>query len=103
MSADQRSGHYNLLNVPQRALYPARIFIMKTLLQRDTEFKEFKKLLCMSDGNLWSNMRALEQLHLVVLRKEVEGRKVKSVYSITDKGRSMFTAFRKAILELLEP
>jgi DNA-binding HxlR family transcriptional regulator len=75
---------------------------VKTLLQKDTEFKEFKKLLCMSDGNLWSNMRALEQLDLVILRKEVEGRKVKSVYSITANGRSVFMTFRKAILELLE-
>jgi DNA-binding HxlR family transcriptional regulator len=101
-STDQESAYHNPSDIPQRLLYPARMFIMKRLLKRDTEFKEFKKLLNMSDGNIWSHMRALEQLNLVSLRKEVEGRKVKSVYSISANGRSVYTVFSKALLELLE-
>jgi DNA-binding HxlR family transcriptional regulator len=103
MASNHAICHDNMNDIPQRLFYPARIFILKRLVQEDVEFQKLKTELKMSDGNLWSNMRALEQLGLVVLRKEVDssGRKVKTMYSITEEGRTIFADFRNRLLGLL--
>jgi DNA-binding PadR family transcriptional regulator len=46
----------------------------------------------MSDGNLWSNLRALEQMGLVKLGKEIDegGKEAYTNYSITEKGKTAF-------------
>lgn len=60
------------MNGFERLFYPARIFILKSLLKKPTRFQKLKKELGMKDGSLWSNMKALEQMGLVVLGKEID-------------------------------
>ncbi len=88
----------------QRLLYPARIYILKKLVQQKADYQELKKDLNMIDGNLWSNMRALEDMGLVSLHKEIDksGRKTKTVYQITDKGRSVYRDLHSRLLNLLK-
>jgi hypothetical protein len=51
--------HYSKIDELYRILYPARIFILKSLIENKTiRFQKFKQELGMSDGNLWSNLRA---------------------------------------------
>jgi len=58
----------------------------------------------MSDGNLWSNLRALEQMDLVKLGKEIDegGREAYTNYSITEKGMSAYMNLRDKLLKLLQ-
>ncbi len=88
--------HYIDISDLQKLLF-LRIFILKTLLQKDTDYQGLKNELNMSDGNLWSNMRALEQRGLIDIRKEIDegGRKVKTVYSSTEKG-SYISGFKES-------
>ena len=65
--------HYSKIDELHRILYPAWIFILKSLIENKTiRFQKFKQELGMSDGNLWSNLRALEQMGLVKLGKEID-------------------------------
>jgi predicted transcriptional regulator len=52
----------------QRLLYSSRIYILKKLMSHKTDFQELIKDLDMVDPNLWSNMRALEDMGLVSLQ-----------------------------------
>lgn len=58
----------------------------------------------MIDGNLWSNMKALENMGFVSLHKEIDssGRKTKIIYQITDKGRSTYADLHSRLLKLLQ-
>lgn len=89
----------------QRILYPARIFVLKSLMNNESvRFQKFKKDLNMSDGNLWSNLRALEQMGLVTLGKEIDegGREAYTIYTITEKGKSAYLDLRSRLLLLLQ-
>lgn len=99
------SEYFEIDPISQRLLYPSRIFILKTLMKNDTSFSEIRTILNdMIDGNVFGHMRALEQLRLVTVRKEVYNnrRKVRTVYSITEKGRSIFTNLQNKMLVLLQ-
>jgi DNA-binding HxlR family transcriptional regulator len=95
---------YTDLSDIQRLLYPARIYILKKLMQQKADYQELKKELNIIDGNLWSNMRALEDMGLVTLHKEIDssGRKTKTIYYITDKGRSAYQDLHSRLLKLLQ-
>ncbi len=88
----------------ERIFYPARIFILKSLLVKPLRFQKLKKELNMSDSNLWSNMRALEQMGYVTLDKEIDegGREAYTIYYITEKGKSTYLDLHSRILELLQ-
>jgi DNA-binding HxlR family transcriptional regulator len=97
--------HYSKMDDLQRILYPARIFILKSLMNNKTiRFQKFKKDLDMSDGNLWSNMRALEQMGLIMLGKEIDegGREAYTIYSITEKGKQVYLDLQDRLLKLLQ-
>jgi DNA-binding HxlR family transcriptional regulator len=88
----------------QRLLYSSRIYILKKLMSHKTDFQEIIKDLDMVDPNLWSNMRALEDMGLVSLHKEIDssGRKIKTIYYITEKGRSAYQDLQTRLLKLLQ-
>ncbi|MGA9152259.1 MAG: transcriptional regulator [Candidatus Nitrosopolaris sp.] len=72
------------------------------LCSKDTvQFRDIREVTGLSNGYLWSHIRALEVDDLMSINKEVNGRKVKTTYTITDKGRREFEDFRKTMIELL--
>lgn len=88
----------------QRLLYPARIFILNTLLEKNTDYRTFKLALKMNDGNLWSNIRALLEIKAIDYRKEVDdsGKKVITMYRITEKGKIAYNELKENLLQLLQ-
>ena len=58
------------------------------------EFNALKELLNVTDGNLASNIKALEREKYVVVTKAFVDRKPNTKYKITDRGR---LAFKKHI------
>jgi DNA-binding PadR family transcriptional regulator len=54
------------------------------------DFTEMKTLLNITDGNLASHASALEKSEYIVVKKEFVGKKPKTSYSVTEKGRAAF-------------
>lgn len=67
----------------------------------NVKFKDIREHTGLSGGYLWSHIRALECDNLLLIRKELNGRKVKTTYDITNKGVEIFNDFRQTMLKLL--
>ncbi|NUN99917.1 MAG: transcriptional regulator [Saprospiraceae bacterium] len=68
-----------------------RLGIMSALMVNDfVDFNALKELLELTDGNLASHMKALEQLAYVRVEKSFQGRKPNTRYTITPEGRLAF-------------
>lgn len=68
-----------------------RLQIMSVLAANDSfEFNALKELLNVTDGNLASNIKALEKEKYIVVSKSFIDRKPNTRYRITDRGRSAF-------------
>jgi len=76
-----------------------RLGIMSALAVNDElNFNALKELLQITDGNLASHLRSLEESRYVQFRKGFIGRRTNTVYSITREGEQAF----KEHLNLLE-
>ncbi len=68
-----------------------RIGIMSALAVNELlDYNSLKDLLGVTDGNLASHMKTLEALEYVMVEKSFAGRKPKTTYFITQKGRLEF-------------
>lgn len=68
-----------------------RLGIMSVLVVNDwVDFTEMKKLLNVTDGNLASHSTALERKEYIEIKKEFVGKKPRTSYRITDKGKQAF-------------
>ena len=76
----------------------ARLAIMSALAANtDVEFRFLKELLGLSDGNLAAHVGVLEARGYLVVTKEFVGRRPRTTYSLTDRGR---IAFRQYLVNL---
>lgn len=77
--------------VPQEIFRRDRFLILKLLAERGAvEFTAIRDKLGMTDGNLASHLRALENLKYVEFQKEFVGRKTRTVYKLTPAGLTNF-------------
>ena len=95
MSVDIQEGYnkafYNVL----------RLRIMSILMVNDRhDFNSFKALLQVTDGNLASHLKHLEQAEFLLVEKSFAGRKPLTMYGATENGRKAFQA-HLAFLEQL--
>ncbi|MDR1516825.1 MAG: transcriptional regulator [Dysgonamonadaceae bacterium] len=76
----------------------ARLGIMSVLTVNDeADFNTLKDWLNLTDGNLASHTRALENIGYIVAEKKFEGRKPKTSYSATTQGKKAFQAHLQAL------
>ncbi len=69
----------------------SRLGIMSSLMVNDwLDFNTLKEVLELTDGNLASHISALEKADYIQLKKEFVGRKPRTTYSATIKGRNAF-------------
>ena len=81
----------------------ARLGIMSVLMVNDTaDFATLKQLLELTDGNLASHARALEELGYIACEKRFIGRKPNTAYRATLKGREAFREHLAALEEFLK-
>jgi DNA-binding MarR family transcriptional regulator len=81
----------DILKLPAKIFEPHRLLIMKDLyLHGQVEFRQLKHGLGLSDGNLFSHLRALEQGDYIVMIKEIVDKKIRTTYEMTAKGRTEF-------------
>ncbi len=65
------------------------------------DYNSLKKVLKTSDGNLVTHLRKLEDKGLIAVKKFFEGRRPKTIYSITEEGREKLSEYLKAIKQLI--
>ena len=79
-----------------------RLGIMSVLLVNEfVDFNALKELLEITDGNLASHLKALENIHYIRSRKQFIGRKPNTKYEITELGRDRFKEHLDALEKLI--
>jgi DNA-binding MarR family transcriptional regulator len=80
----------------------ARLGIMSVLMVEDrVDFSTLKDTLQLTDGNLASHLRALEDAKYLGVEKQFIGRKPNTTYHATDAGREAFKNHLNALEQLI--
>lgn len=80
-----------------------RLQIMSVLIANDHyDFNSLKELLDLTDGNLASNLKALEKEKYLAVSKSFVNRKPNTKYKATERGRTAFRKHLDALDELIK-
>ena len=80
-----------------------RLCILSALMVNDSvNFNELKELLEITDGNLASHMKALEENKVIKVEKGFIGRKTNTTYKITKTGEKMFKTHIDALEKMIQ-
>jgi len=80
-----------------------RLGIMSVLMVNETyDFNSLKETLNVTDGNLASHLKALEEKGMIIVNKQFIGRKPNTSYSATQTGISDFQQHLKALEDLIK-
>ena len=89
---------------PLRRLFrPYTILIMKTLekYENGVSFQQLKKQFNLTDGNLATYLKSLENQKYVKFYKITEGHKTKTFYHLTEEGKEILKKFTNHLLRIL--
>jgi DNA-binding HxlR family transcriptional regulator len=79
-----------------------RLGIMSVLMVNESfGFNSLKESLDVTDGNLASHLKALEEKGLIKVSKQFIGRKPNTSYAITEEGINLFRQHLKALEDLI--
>ena len=79
-----------------------RLGIMSALLVNDEiNFNDLKELIQVTDGNLASHLRTLEESGYVKVNKGFIGRKTNTTYTVTKAGEKAFKAHLDALEKMI--
>lgn len=79
-----------------------RLGIMSVLMVNDSyDFNGFKETLNVTDGNLASHLKALEEKKMIRVNKQFIGRKPNTSYSATEEGKLVFRQHLKNLEDLI--
>ena len=80
-----------------------RLGIMSVLMVNESvDFNTLKELLNLSDGNLASHVKALEEVRYISVNKQFIGRKPNTTYSASREGKKAFHAHLKELENLIK-
>lgn len=80
-----------------------RLGIMSAVIVNDKmNFNELKELIQVTDGNLASHLKTLEDNEYVKVKKGFIGRKTNTTYSVTKAGQKAFKAQLEALEEMIK-
>lgn len=80
-----------------------RLGIMSALMvNAEINFNELKELIQVTDGNLASHIKALEESGYIKVNKGFVGRKTNTVYSATKAGERAFRAHLDALEQMIK-
>ncbi len=80
-----------------------RIGIMSALMvNEDVNFNDLKSLIDVTDGNLATHLKTLEEHSYIKVEKGFIGRKTNTVYSITKAGEKAFRAHLDALEKIIK-
>lgn len=79
-----------------------RLGIMSALvINKEINFNTFKELLQLTDGNLASHLKSLEEYGYIEVKKNFIGRKTNTTYLLTQVGEEAFNQHLNALENLL--
>lgn len=79
-----------------------RLGIMSVLMVNESvDFNTLKELLNLSDGNLASHIKALEEVSYIIVNKQFVGKKPNTTYSASKDGKKAFNAHLKELETLI--
>lgn len=79
-----------------------RLGIMSTLMVNDhINFNDLKQLIGVTDGNLASHIKALEDLGYIKVNKGFVGKKTNTTYTITKPGEKTFQQHLAALEKMI--
>jgi DNA-binding MarR family transcriptional regulator len=79
-----------------------RLGIMSALLvNEDVNFNELKELIQVTDGNLASHLKTLEESVYIKVQKGFVGRKTNTTYSVTKAGEKAFKQHLDALEKMI--
>ncbi len=80
-----------------------RLGIMSVLVVNDrVDFNTLKQLLEITDGNLASHLKALEEKEFINMKKQFIGRKPRTSYQVSETGRELFARHIEALENLIK-
>ena len=80
-----------------------RLGIMSALMvNEEIDFTTLKSLLDLTDGNLASHTRSLEELGYIQSKKQFIGRKPNTTFQMTETGKAAFSEHLKALEDFLK-
>jgi len=80
-----------------------RLGIMSTLMVNDQiNFNDLKQLIGVTDGNLASHIKALEEIGYMKVNKGFIGRKTNTTYTITKLGEKAFQQHLAALEKIIK-
>lgn len=80
-----------------------RLGIMSALMINESvNFNELKELLGITDGNLASHLKTLEENEVIKVNKGFIGRKTNTIYSITKTGEKAFRLHLGALEKMIK-
>ncbi len=80
-----------------------RIGIMSVLMVNESvNFNHLKALIDVTDGNLASHLKTLEENNLIKVQKGFIGRKTNTLYTITKVGEKAFKAHLDALEKIIK-
>jgi DNA-binding MarR family transcriptional regulator len=80
-----------------------RLGIMSALVvNAEINFNELKELIALTDGNLASHLKTLEEHSYIKVQKGFIGRKTNTVYSITKIGEKAFKQHLDALEQMIK-
>ncbi len=80
-----------------------RLGIMSALLvNADVSFNELKELIQVTDGNLASHLKTLEELNYLKVNKGFVGRKTNTTYAVTRAGEKAFKVHLDALEKMIK-
>lgn len=80
-----------------------RLGIMSAVMVNDeVNFNELKELIQVTDGNLASHLKTLEENGYILVKKGFIGRKTNTTYAITKAGQKAFKAHIDALEKMIK-
>lgn len=92
-----------ILNINKIFESRIRLGIMSVLMLNESyDFNSLKETLDVTDGNLASHLKALEEKGMIKVNKQFIGRKPNTSYSATEEGITGFRQHLKALENLIK-
>lgn len=80
-----------------------RLGVMSVLsVNESMDFNSLKEMMNLTDGNLASHINALEKEKYIKVKKSFIGKKTKTTYSLTEKGRKAFEEHLNVLEKLIK-
>lgn len=80
-----------------------RLGIMSTLMvNEEINFNDLKQLIAVTDGNLASHIKSLEESGYIKVNKGFIGRKTNTVYKVTKAGKKAFQNHLDALEKMIK-